>query len=101
GEDSGKLSEASLLRPPTGVTVERIERRHSLRQQVDRLRGKLDQTDDMTALDAFEQKAVDMVLGGRAREAFDLTREPEKVRERYGKHLWLQQALLARRLVEA
>ena len=33
--------------------------------------------------------------------AFDLTREPAAVRERYGKHLWCQQALLARRLVEA
>ncbi|MCH7687090.1 MAG: DUF1501 domain-containing protein, partial [Planctomycetes bacterium] len=34
-------------------------------------------------------------------EAFDLSREPEPYRERYGKHLWCQQALIARRLVEA
>src|SRR5258708_28985383 len=42
-----------------------------------------------------------MVVGGRAQQAFDLSREPQAVRERYGKHLWCQQALLARRLVEA
>jgi uncharacterized protein (DUF1501 family) len=42
-----------------------------------------------------------MVVGDSARNAFDLTREPAAVRERYGTHLWCQQALLARRLVEA
>jgi uncharacterized protein (DUF1501 family) len=55
----------------------------------------------MAALDAYEQQAVEMVLGSRARAAFDLSREPAQVRERYGKHLWHQEALLARRLVEA
>jgi len=35
------------------------------------------------------------------RGMFDLTQEPDRVRDRYGKHLWCQQALLARRLVEA
>src|SRR5262245_41576522 len=42
-----------------------------------------------------------MVTSGRTRAAFDLEREPAAVRERYGKHLWCQQALLARRMVEA
>ncbi len=49
----------------------------------------------------LEQQAVEMLMRQKAREAFDLTREPEKVRHRYGDHLWSQQALLARRLVEA
>jgi uncharacterized protein (DUF1501 family) len=52
-------------------------------------------------MDRYGQLAVEMIAGRRARDAFDLSREPEKVRERYGKHLWLRQALLARRLVEA
>src|SRR5437879_13623561 len=55
----------------------------------------------MEAMDRYGQQAVELVIGRRAREAFDLSREPEKVRERYGKHLWCQQALLARRMVEA
>ena len=40
------------------------------------------------------------LAGGRAQEAFDLTREPAKIVERYGEHDWCRQALLARRLVE-
>ena len=55
----------------------------------------------MAAVDRFEQQAVDIVVGRQAREAFDISREPEAVRERYGSHDWCQQALLARRLVEA
>jgi uncharacterized protein (DUF1501 family) len=42
-----------------------------------------------------------MVLGRQAQSAFDIEQEPAATRERYGKHLWCQQALLARRLVEA
>ena len=42
-----------------------------------------------------------MLLGHQARQAFDLSLEPEANRERYGNHLWCQQALLARRLVES
>jgi len=38
---------------------------------------------------------------GTAQKAFDLSREPDKVRERYGMHVWGQRALLARRLVES
>jgi hypothetical protein len=42
-----------------------------------------------------------MIAGPRAREAFDLSREPQEMRDRYGTNNWCQQALLARRLVEA
>jgi len=101
GVDTGRTAGGDLLQFPAGLTSERIHRRHSLRQAVDSLRRTLDDSDDVAALDSYEQRAVEMLLGGRAREAFDLSREPEKVRERYGKHLWHQQALLARRLVEA
>ena len=54
-----------------------------------------------TALDHYGQQAVEMLTGGRVRDALDLAKEPPATRERYGKHLWCQQALLARRLVEA
>lgn len=52
-------------------------------------------------MDQFGREAVEMLVGPRARDAFDIEKEPETVRERYGKHLWCQQTLLARRLVEA
>jgi uncharacterized protein DUF1501 len=101
GGDTGQVSGAPLFRLPEGLTEERLQRRHSLRESVDRLRAGVDRTLETEALDAIQQKAIEMVLGGRARAAFDLSQEPARVRERYGKHLWHQQALLARRLVEA
>src|SRR5262249_60929895 len=55
----------------------------------------------MEAMDRYAQQAVELVSGRRAQEAFDLEKEPAPVRGRYGKHLWCQQALLARRFVEA
>jgi hypothetical protein len=61
----------------------------------------MDVSGSMEAMDRYGQQAVEFVVGRQARDAFDLSREPQKVRDRYGKHLWCQQALLARRLVEA
>ncbi len=51
-------------------------------------------------LDAFNAKAAHLVKSGDAAEAFDLSKEPDSVRERYGRHRWGQSHLLARRLVE-
>jgi len=86
---------------PEGVSEERLLGRRRLVQSLDRLRRDVDQSGTMEALDHFQQEAVEMVLGGQARAAFDLAREPRETRERYGKHLWCQQALVARRLIEA
>jgi uncharacterized protein (DUF1501 family) len=55
----------------------------------------------MAALDKYGRQAVGMLTGGRVRDALDVAKEPAATREKYGKHLWCQQALLARRLVEA
>jgi hypothetical protein len=51
--------------------------------------------------DAFHERAVNLLQSGKAAAAFDLTKEPDSVRERYGRHSWGQSHLLARRLVEA
>src|SRR5437879_12164954 len=53
------------------------------------------------AIDEYYGKAFDLVLSGKAREAFDLTKEPDKVRDRYGRTTFGQGALLSRRLIEA
>jgi len=55
----------------------------------------------MADLDIFTQQAVTMLQSGKAADAFDLSKEPDSVRERYGRHSWGQSHLLARRLVEA
>ncbi|TWU17293.1 hypothetical protein Pla52o_52990 [Novipirellula galeiformis] len=99
GVDTGKLTDADLFKTPLGVTPERIESRRSLLQSLDRMASRVEPA--MDAMDKYQQKAVEMLLGSRARSAFDISAEPESVRERYGKHLWCQQALLARRMVEA
>lgn len=101
GQDTGRVAGGGLLQFPSGLNADRVRRRQSLRSSVDALREAVDADPTAHAMDRFQQQAVEMVLGGRAREAFDLSREPDRVRERYGKHLWHQQALLARRLVEA
>jgi len=90
-----------LFQLPAGLTMDRLRERRTLSQQMDRLRADLDASGRMEALDRFSQQAFDVVAGGRAQTAFDLSREPAKIVERYGQHDWCKQALLARRLVEA
>lgn len=101
GVDTGQMTGADLFRLPGGLSQERLGSRRTLAQQFDRLRSDLDQAGSMEALDTYGQRAVEMVIGQRAQQALDLSRESDEVRTRYGKHLWCQQALLARRMVEA
>jgi len=91
----------NLFKLPGGLDLERLGSRQELRSQLDRLRKNLDLSGSMQALDRFSQQALDIVAGERAQTVFDLSRETEATRSRYGDHPWCQQALLARRLVEA
>jgi hypothetical protein len=79
----------------------RLDDRARLNAGLDRLRADLDAGGMLRARDAFDAQAVDMLTSPAARAAFDLAREPDAVRERYGRHRFGQRALLARRLVEA
>ncbi len=101
GVDTGRVGGASLFDLPLGLSQQRIQDRRGLLTQFDRLRGDLDQRGSMAALDTYAQQAVEMVVGRRAQEAFDISLEPQASRDRFGTHLWCQEALLARRLVEA
>lgn len=101
GQDTGKVSEPQLFRLPVDLPHRRIGDRQTLARQLDRLRRDVDASGSMDALDRYNQQAVDLLLGRRLQEALDLSREPAQVRARYGKHLWCQQALMARRMLEA
>jgi hypothetical protein len=101
GKDSGKLSNAQVFQTSSAVPGNRMNDRQSLMRQLDRIRAEIDRSGSMDAWDYYQQKAVDIVLGRRAQAAFDLKKEPEAIRNKYGKHLWCQQALLARRLVQS
>ena len=52
-------------------------------------------------LDEYYDQALNLIVSGRAREAFALNREPDELRDRYGRNTFGQSCLLARRLVEA
>lgn len=101
GVDSGRTTHGDFFRLPAGLSQDRLLDRRALLDDLDGLRRALEGSGHLDAMDVYSRQAVDLLLGRRAREAFDLAAEPEAVRERYGKHLWCQQALLARRLVEA
>lgn len=79
----------------------RLRDRVTLKTSLDRLRRDIDESGMMAAVDGFDAQAVDLLLSPQAREGFDLAREPDAVRDRYGRHAWGQQCLMARRLVEA
>lgn len=101
GVDTGKHTGANLFSLPRGLTPDRLENRRSLLKSFDRFDAAMDRSGAMDALDSYGQMAVEMVAGSSARQAFDLSREPQETRELYGSHLWCQEALLARRLVES
>lgn len=87
------LSDASELR--------RIGRRSTLRQELDNLQRAFDQQGELAALDEFETQAMTLLTNPKTKEAFDLSREDDRTRDRYGRNQWGQQLLLARRLIEA
>ena len=101
GNDSGRKSEAKIFEFSKDLSFERIQRRQNLLQDFDHLRRELDNSDVINSMDRYQQQAIDTIMGGHVQRAFDLDREPDRIRERYGEHLWCQQALLARRLVQA
>ncbi len=82
----------------TGVDNRRLHDRRDLLSQFDRFRSGLDR--DGVDLDEFSATAFRMLTDSKVAEAFDLSREDEKVRDRYGRHRWGQSCLLARRLAE-
>ena len=86
---------------PAGLDVPRLGDRAELRHQFDRLQRDLDVGQQMAASDRYAEMAMDMVVSPAVRQAFDLSREPDRLRDAYGRISVGEKALLARRLVEA
>jgi hypothetical protein len=86
---------------PAGVEVAQLRDRDALRKQFDTLRRDLDTGHQMAATDGFAEKALDMIVSQQVRDAFDVAKEPDKLRDAYGHVSVGEKALLARRLVEA
>lgn len=83
------------------VRLDRLERRRSLLEQFDDQRRALDQDPGVAAYDRFRTRALGLACSERTHRALDLRAEPAPVRDRYGRHLFGQSCLMARRLVEA
>lgn len=83
-----------------GVPLERVAARQALWSALDR-HGQSIATPGVSELQVNQSKAWSLMTSASGSQAFDLSREPDKVRDRYGRHSWGQSHLLARRLIEA
>ncbi len=84
-----------------GVDDNRFTRRRSALDAINSYFAEKEKSDSVKAMDTFYQRAYAMVSSQSAREAFDLEKEPAKLRDEYGRNTAGQRMLMARRLVEA
>ncbi len=96
--DRIKVDDLQLRRE---VSATRLGRRASLRETIAAGMPDIEKATRKYDLDEYYAKALGLVMSGKAREAFDLSKEKPELRERYGKNTFGQCCLLARRLVEA
>lgn len=90
------------LKAPANVTDQSFERRRALLGAVDDyFKNKESHVDAVKAMDSFYNDAYNMVSSTQAREAFELSKETDAMRDAYGRNAAGQRMLLARRLVEA
>jgi hypothetical protein len=100
-DPSRKDFQVADLALPKAVSAQAVENRQSFLKLVDRRYRNLYHGAEHAKMDGFAAQAWKMLLNPAVRDAFDLSREPDKLRDRYGRDAVGQSALLARRLVEA
>ncbi len=83
------------------VNQGRMERRASMLDKVDAAMPEIEKAVSEYALDTYDHKALQLILSGRARQAFNLDEEKKELRDKYGRHTFGQSLLMARRLIEA
>ena len=88
------------LLPPDYISSIRLDSRRALRDVIDNTVRSFEQSEDARLLDSNFQQAYTLISSDAARQAFELSREPEDLRRRYGLNKFGQSCLLARRLVE-
>jgi uncharacterized protein (DUF1501 family) len=100
-DPSKKNFQVPDLLPPKEIGEARLERRRDLREVVDSAVKNFEASPNASLMDNNFASAYRLMTSQKARDAFDLTKEPQKVRERYGMTRFGQCCLLARRLIEA
>jgi hypothetical protein len=93
-----RLPESKLTE---GVTLDRLSGRHSLLEQFEKERHRLDGHPAPASFDRQQQRAFQLLTSASVRAAFDIEREPPAVRDRYGRTLFGSTTLTARRLIES
>ena len=88
-----------VLRPE--VSEARLDRRAKLRDMINDGMPEIDKAVAKYDLDKYYDSALNLIVSGRAREAFSLSKEKDATRDAYGRNTFGQSCLLARRLVEA
>ena len=83
-----------------GLEGRGLDNRRGLLQQFDRIRRHVDLRGAMEGTDKFREQAFHMLTNPQTSAAFDIAQEDPRLRDRYGRHLWGQSCLLARRLAE-
>jgi hypothetical protein len=101
GDPNSKEFKVRNLMMQSGLSVARLDDRRSLLKRFDTLQREVDAKGYFEAMGHFEQQAYELVTSPVVRDAFDLSKESEDLRERYGRNGWGQSTLLARRLAEA
>ncbi len=83
------------------VFAARLRRRARLRDAINEAMPEIDKAVERFNLNEYYNRALSLIISGRARNAFDIEQEPEDIRNLYGRNTFGQSCLLARRLVEA
>ncbi|MBM3457010.1 MAG: DUF1501 domain-containing protein, partial [Armatimonadetes bacterium] len=94
------ITKLPSIQLPAGLSPERFGRRETMRRALDGFQRRVE-TDGTRSYDTSVDQALSLLTSPDARQAFDLSREPAAVRERYGDTFFGQSCLAARRLVEA
>ena len=97
-DDAYRIDGLSL---PVDLPPERMQDRAALLKRLNDYLPLAERASAASGWSELSKFALDLVTSGQAREAFDLSRESAKLRDRYGRHTWGQSCLLARRLIEA
>lgn len=83
------------------LTLDRLNQRRQLLEQFDAQRRILDQGRAVAVHDRIRQRALNLVTSAKMRTALDIRQEPDRLRDRYGRHLFGQATLMGRRMIEA
>ncbi|MBU6172645.1 MAG: DUF1501 domain-containing protein, partial [Planctomycetes bacterium] len=91
------------LVPPMDIDAQRLSDRRGILQQIDRFQrgNEAAANRSASAMSTYQQKAFELMTSTATKNAFDISREPDKLRDEYGRHSLGQSCLMARRLVEA